>query len=41
MLKRKRVLVLLIPALALYLGLFIYPAVQALWVSSSRGPERP
>jgi len=33
MLKRKRVLVLLIPALVLYLGLFIYPAVQALWVS--------
>jgi ABC-type sugar transport system permease subunit len=33
MLKRKRVLVLLIPALVLYLALFLYPAVQALWVS--------
>jgi ABC-type sugar transport system permease subunit len=33
MLKRKRILILLIPALILYLGLFIYPAVRALWVS--------
>lgn len=33
MLKRKRILILLIPALVLYLGLFIFPAVQALWVS--------
>jgi ABC-type sugar transport system permease subunit len=33
MLKGKRILILLIPALVLYLGLFIFPAVQALWVS--------
>ena len=33
MLKRKRVLVLLIPALTLYLALFLFPAVQSLWVS--------
>jgi len=33
MLKRKRILILLIPALVLYLGLFILPALQALWVS--------
>jgi ABC-type sugar transport system permease subunit len=31
--KRKRILILLIPALVLYLGLFIYPAVRAFWVS--------
>ncbi len=31
--RRKRILILLIPALVLYLALFIYPAVQSLWVS--------
>ena len=31
--KRKRILILLIPALVLYLGLFIFPALQAFWVS--------
>ncbi|MBN2551237.1 MAG: sugar ABC transporter permease [Spirochaetales bacterium] len=36
MLKRKRILILLIPALVLYLGLFIFPAIQALWVSLHR-----
>jgi ABC-type sugar transport system permease subunit len=30
---RKRILIMLIPALALYLGFFIYPAIQAFWVS--------
>lgn len=31
--KRKKVLILLIPALLLYLALFIVPAIQAIWVS--------
>ncbi len=30
---RRRIVLLLVPALILYLGLFIYPAVRALWVS--------
>lgn len=30
---RRRIILLLIPALVLYLGLFIYPSVRALWVS--------
>ncbi len=30
---RRRIVLLLVPALILYLGLFIYPSVQALWVS--------
>ncbi len=33
MLRSRKVLFLLVPALVLYLGLFIYPAIQALWVS--------
>jgi ABC-type sugar transport system permease subunit len=33
MLRRKGILILMIPALALYLALFIYPAVQSFWVS--------
>ncbi len=33
MVKRKRILILLVPALLLYLALFIYPAVQSFWVS--------
>ena len=31
--RRKRIFILLVPALVLYLGLFIFPAVQALYVS--------
>jgi len=30
---RRRIVLLLVPALILYLGLFIYPSVRALWVS--------
>jgi ABC-type sugar transport system permease subunit len=30
---RKRILLLLVPALILYLGLFIYPTVRAFWVA--------
>jgi ABC-type sugar transport system permease subunit len=30
---RRRIVLLLVPALILYLGLFIYPAVRALWVA--------
>jgi ABC-type sugar transport system permease subunit len=30
---RRRIVMLLIPALVLYLGLFIYPSVRAFWVS--------
>jgi ABC-type sugar transport system permease subunit len=33
MIKRKRILILLVPALVMYLALFIYPALQSLWVS--------
>jgi ABC-type sugar transport system permease subunit len=33
MLRRKRIIILLVPALALYLALFIFPAVQSIWVS--------
>jgi ABC-type sugar transport system permease subunit len=33
MLRKKRILVLLIPALALYLGLFIFPAAQSIYVA--------
>jgi ABC-type sugar transport system permease subunit len=33
MIKRKRILILLVPALLLYLALFIYPAIQSFWVS--------
>lgn len=30
---RKRIILLLVPALILYLGLFIYPTVRAFWVA--------
>jgi ABC-type sugar transport system permease subunit len=33
---RRRIVLLLVPALILYLGLFIYPSARALWVSLHR-----
>jgi ABC-type sugar transport system permease subunit len=33
MIKRKRILILLVPALVMYLALFMYPALQSFWVS--------
>ncbi len=36
MLKRKRILFFIIPALMLYLAFFIYPAIQALYVSLNK-----